>query len=87
MASSPFCHFLKLLLSIQPALSAEKVPTLHAFSDLAKEFTLQESGSTLVDLSKPAEAVSSPKKASLKASNGAAQPSKDQAYNPHLLVI
>lgn len=90
MASSPFCHFLKLLLDIQPALSPNKVPTLHAFSDLAKEFTLQESDSTLVDLSRPAEAVSSPKKATLKsAGNGIAPPSKDQAclffvvYLPH----
>ena len=79
MASSPFCHFLKLLRDIQPALSPRKVPTLHAFSDLAKEFTLQESDSTLIDLSKPSEAVSSPKKATLKSlGNGLTQPSKDQ---------
>ena len=81
MASSPFCHFLKLLLDIQPALSPKNVPTLHAFSDLAKEFTLQESDSTMCDLLKPSEAVSSPKKATLKTlGNGMSQSSKDQAW-------
>ena len=80
MASSPFCQFLRHLKEIQPALTAKKVPTLHAFSLLAEEFKVQEPESTLVDLAKQAEAVSSPKKApSRNLGNGITLPNKDQA--------
>ena len=77
MASSPFCQLMKHLTDIEPALSTKKLPTLHAFALLGKEFKAQERETSLVELSKAVpnpEPVSSPTKA-------AANPAAD-SLNP-----